>query len=89
VQQILAEMTEHERAQAMRLANAIGENAFNHFFGALQRLDQLIMAAYQKEQQLELQRFRPGGLSDQATPMKDNSAMIATQTATAVLKTVK
>ena len=64
VQEILGELQGHEREQAMRLASAIGNNAFQHFFGALQQLDQLIQAVYQKEQQLELGLYRVGGLGE-------------------------
>lgn len=61
VQQILSELTDTERAAALRLANAIGSNAFEYFFTALHQLDQLIMTVYQSEQQLELAVYRPGG----------------------------
>lgn len=63
VQEILAELEGHEREQAMRLASAIGNNAFQYFFAALHQLDQLVMSVYEKEQQLELALYRTGGLS--------------------------
>lgn len=73
VQQILAGLTEQDREVAMRLASAVGNNAFEYFFSALHQLDQLVQRLYQREQQLELTLYRPGGLGE-SLEMKECSA---------------
>jgi hypothetical protein len=62
VQAILGELQGREREQALRLANAVGDSAFQHFFDALLQLDSLTMSLYRKEQQLETALYRQGRL---------------------------
>ncbi len=62
VQAILGELQGREREQALRLANAVGDSAFQHFFDALLQLDSLTMSLYRKEQQLEAVLYRQGRL---------------------------